>query len=286
MKHQTPIDKLLKALSCEGHPHPRTIANRREADGAQCHVTRHALVEAKKPVWFVELAREQYLPSCGTDMYVSQSTRNCPICTAPRATTLLVRNSIVCGPVRFSIIGNCCSLPTRTLLIVNRSIWSRRRDSIAEVENRASKPSRHQNIVTCFVKVMCRSAVHNLHEACDDVLMTAIRGSDMWHLRWRALQTYHETEREREREREDYLHSNTHFVIARFTVHMYQHATRNELNYDGHLFADAASRHARDLNNRTCHRISMYLRSIVDSYLNWVGYQYNVDLLYAVLLAK
>lgn len=54
--------------------------------------------------------RKTYLPSCGTDMYVSQSTRNCPTCTAPRATTLFVRNSIVCGPVRFSVIGNCCSL--------------------------------------------------------------------------------------------------------------------------------------------------------------------------------
>lgn len=52
-----------------------------------------------------------YLPDiCGTDVYVSQSTRKWPTCTAPKATTLLVRKSMIAGPVLFSNVGNGCKL--------------------------------------------------------------------------------------------------------------------------------------------------------------------------------
>lgn len=55
-------------------------------------------------------------PSWGTDMYVSQSTRHWPLCTAPSAITRFVRNSTVCGPLRLSVIGNCCNTVTPILL--------------------------------------------------------------------------------------------------------------------------------------------------------------------------
>lgn len=96
-----------------------------------------------------------HLPSCGTDMYVSQSTRNCPACTAPRAMTLLVRNSIVCAPVRFSIIGNCCSLwNMRPSSFINdasinsefeRMIFSRRREIVRSASKQTKKKKKTKN---------------------------------------------------------------------------------------------------------------------------------------------
>jgi len=184
--------ELLKAFIVRGTSPPRTMAicaNRREADGWRCHVTGRAVRRSQKAG---SRKRERtYLPSCGTDMYVSQSTKNCPICTAPRATTLLVRNSIVCGPVRFSIIGNCCNLSTRALTVsrswIKRFIWSRRRDS-----------SRKWKTVRGNAAGTCRSAVHNLREARDDVLMSAIR--DVSNATFmKSFAKYYETDRERER---------------------------------------------------------------------------------------
>ena len=59
-----------------------------------------------------------YSPRLAADMYVSQSTKNWPVCIAPSAKTRLVRNSMVCGPVRFSTIGNCCSLKFQSYIMV------------------------------------------------------------------------------------------------------------------------------------------------------------------------
>lgn len=135
--------------------------------------------------------RKTYLPSCGTDMYVSQSTRNCPTCTAPRATTLFVRNSIVCGPVRFSVIGNCCSL-----LITHANYFT--------IKDRSRK-KKYSLIARCF--------------AITEMNCTRIKAAHIRHNLWkmRISMTSGGTCRQRKDEkfwkickRGNYLHSYTH----------------------------------------------------------------------------
>lgn len=52
-------------------------------------------------------------------MYVSQSTIKWPTCSAPKATTLLVRKSMIAGPVLFSRFGNGCKLIAELIIKVN-----------------------------------------------------------------------------------------------------------------------------------------------------------------------